>query len=293
MKTFRAVPASPEIYGLAEGPVWDAPRDRLLWVDINAGAVHAGVLDGDRIEARDRFTIGGTAGAVACSAAGELLVAGARHLYTIGVDGTVTRRQQVVPDDRVARLNDGKCDPAGRFLVGSMTLDEHRGGEVLLRVDHDGRVAVLDDDLSLSNGIGWSPDGTVLYHADSLQRMVWSRGYDTATGAVGERRELVHLDDGSPDGMCVDVQGNIWLAVWGAAQVRCYSPSGTQLATIEVPALNTSSVAFVGPDRDLLMITSASEQLSAAQLATYPDSGRLFTCRVGVTGLPVAPWDGG
>lgn len=290
MTTFRAQPASENIYGLAEGPLWDAARQRVLWVDINAGAVHTGVLHGDLVEAREQITIGGTVGAVACSAAGELLAAGARHLHTVAPDGAVATGAQLIPDGKASRFNDGKCDPRGRFLVGSLALDDRQGQETLYSVGNDGHVSVLDDDLGLSNGLGWSPDGAVLYSVDSNARVVWSRAYDPDTGAVGPRGEFLRLGDGSPDGLCVDAAGNVWLAVWGAGQVRRYSPAGVHLATVEVAAPNTSSVAFVGPELDILLITSASEQLSDDQLAAFPDSGRLFTCRVGATGLPVAPW---
>ena len=294
MTTYRAQPASENIHGLAEGPLWDAARQRVLWVDINAGAVHTGVLQGNRVEARDRITIGGTVGAVACSAAGELLVAGARHLHTVAPDGAVTTGAQLIPDGKASRLNDGKCDPRGRFLVGSLALDDRLGDEVLLSVGSgsgpDTAVTVLDDNLSLSNGLGWSPDGTILYSVDSTPGVVWSRTYDPDTGAVGPRSEFLRIADGSPDGMCIDTDGNLWIAIWGTGQVRRYSPAGAYMATVEVAAPNTSSVAFVGPELDILLITSASEQLSDHRLTAFPNSGRLFTCRVGATGLPVMPW---
>jgi sugar lactone lactonase YvrE len=103
---------------------------------------------------------------------------------------------------------------------------------------------------------------------------------------------LLHMRHGSPDGMCVDSAGNLWVAVWGGCEVRCYSPTGQQIAVVEVAAPNVTSVAFVGPDLDILLITTASEQLTPTQLAQYPDSGRLFTCRVGVAGTPVTAWIG-
>jgi sugar lactone lactonase YvrE len=292
ISTFRATPALSEIYGLAEGPVWDAPRERVLWVDINAGAVHTGILRDGRIEARERFTVDGTAGAVVCSAAGELLVAGRRGLHTIATDGTVTEGARLIPEAVASRLNDGKCDPAGRFLVGSMALDDRTGEEVLLRIGDAGSITILDADLTLSNGLGWSPDGTLLYSTDTTPGVIWSRAYAPDSGAVGPRREFLRITDGSPDGLCIDADGNLWVAVWGAGEVRCYSPTGTQLATVAVSAPHTSSVAFVGPGLDTLLITTASEQLSERQLAESPDSGRLFTCDVGAIGLPVAPWSG-
>jgi len=102
----------------------------------------------------------------------------------------------------------------------------------------------------------------------------------------------LRIDDGSPDGLCVDADGNLWIAIWGAGEVRCYTPGGKRLATVDVPAPHTSSVAFVGPARDTLLITTARDELGAQQLAEFPLSGHLFTARPEVAGLPAAPWAG-
>jgi len=108
----------------------------------------------------------------------------------------------------------------------------------------------------------------------------------------GRRHEFPHITDGSPDGLCIDADGNLWIAIWGVGEVRRHSPTGTHFATVAVAAPKTSSVAFIGPDLDTLLITAASEQLSEPQSARFPDSGRLFTCSVEATGLSVAPWCG-
>lgn len=288
----KAEPASRDSFGLGEGPLWDGPRQRVLWVDINAATVHTGTLREDRVEPAEQHTFPGTVGAVVCSAKGELLVAGTRKLYTVSAGGITTSGPQLIPDGKASRLNDGACDPAGRFLVGSMALDGREQDEVLVRIEDSGRVTVIDDDLTLSNGLAWSPDGASLYSVDTALGAVWIRSYDSESGSCGERRKFLHVTDGSPDGMCVDVDGNLWIAIWGAGQVRCYSPGGEQLARVDVAAPNTSSAAFVGPDLETLLITTAREQLSADQRAQYPDAGRLFTCHVGITGLPVPAWSG-
>jgi sugar lactone lactonase YvrE len=276
--------ASTETFSLGEGPVWDGPRERLLWVDIDAGAVHEGRLDGDRVIVTATHHPDRTVGAVVCSANGELLVAGATTLIPSG--GRVIAKGD-------SRLNDGACDPAGRFLVGSLSLDHTGHDETLVRLEHDGTLTVLDDDLTLSNGLAWSPDGTLLYSIDSIPGIVWVRPYDVATGAVGPRREWLRITDGVPDGMCADADGHLWIAIWGAGEVRRYTPDARPTGdVVEVAAPHTSSVAFVGPGLDRLLITTATAELDAARLAAYPMSGRLFLARVGVTGLPVAPWAG-
>jgi sugar lactone lactonase YvrE len=291
VKRFHAVPATDERYVLGEGPFWDAARARVLWVDIAAGHVYSGTFGSGRVNPELLLTLPGTVGAVVSSAGGELLVAGPDRLYTVSPQGSVTHGVRILGAGTASRLNDGGCDPAGRFLVGSLALDSRAGEEVLVRVEDDGSVRVLDDDLGLSNGLAFAPGGAVLYSVDTAAGIVWMRDYDSASGDVGERREFLRLD-AKPDGLCVDVDGNLWIAIWGAAQVRCYSTAGEQVGVVDVAAPNTTSVAFMGQALDTLLITTASEQLSDEQLARYPDSGRLFIADVGVSGLPVPGWAG-
>jgi sugar lactone lactonase YvrE len=291
VKRFDAVPATNERYVLGEGPFWDGDRNRVLWVDINAGEVHAGRLDANRVIPEWVLTFPETVGAVVASRDGELLVAGARRLYRVSPDGAVTPGIQILADATASRLNDGGCDPAGRFLVGSLALDGRINEEVLVRIENGGHIRVIDDDLGLSNGLAFTPDGRALYSVDTTAATVSIRDYDAGTGAVGPRREFLHLDS-KPDGLCIDEQGNLWIAMWGAAQVRCYSAAGEQMAVVDVNAPNTTSVAFVGAELDTLLITTASEQLSESQRARYPDSGRLFLADVGVRGSPVPRWAG-
>lgn len=291
MKRFRASVAGAERCTLGEGPVWDGARNRVLWVDISAGAVHTGALDGELLTEESVLELPETVGAVACARDGELLVAGARRLYRVSPEGAVSLGPRLIADETASRLNDGACDPAGRYLVGSLALDKRAHQEVLVRIDAEGRVDTIDDDLGMSNGLAFTPAGDLLYSIDTVSRIVWIRDYDSRTGSVGRRREFLRVE-GSPDGMCVDEAGNLWIAIWGTGQVRCYSPAGEQRAVIDVPAPNTTSVAFVGPTLETLLITTASEQLSATQLARYPNSGRLFTAHVEVSGLPVPAWTG-
>jgi sugar lactone lactonase YvrE len=292
--------ASADVFGLGEGPLWDPQRRRVLWVDVDAGTVHEGTvhegtvheggLDGGHVVRRRSWHLDRTVGAVVCSAAGDLLVAGARGLITVTESGSSAGPAIVTEPTR--RLNDGGCDPAGNFLVGTLALDGARGSEVLVRVGRDRAVTVLDDDLTLSNGLAWSADGSLLYSVDTVPGIVWVRSYDAVSGAVGTRRLWLRIADGGPDGICMDVEGYLWIAVWGAGQVRRYGPDGQLAGIVDVPAPHTSSVAFVGDGLDQLLITTATADLGADQLAAFPDSGRLFLADVGVTGLPVTAWSG-
>jgi sugar lactone lactonase YvrE len=291
-RMMSAAPASEAAYGLAEGPVWDGERERVLWVDISAGHVHSGSLAGDAVTPSAQLRFGETVGAVVCSAGGELLVAGRRDLYRVAPDSRPELLATVIPAAKSSRLNDGACDPAGRFLVGSLALDAPAGDECLWQIGEGGSVRIIDADLTLSNGLAWSPDGGVLYSVDTIPGIVWARPYDAASGDWGARAVLMRLPDESPDGLCVDTTGNLWIAIWGAGEVRCYSPAGERMATVNVPAPHTSSVAFVGAARDRLLITTARDELSGAQLAEWPLSGRLFIADVGAAGVPTTPWRG-
>jgi sugar lactone lactonase YvrE len=291
VKRFQAKPATDDRYVLAEGPYWDGERDRVLWVDIAAGQVHTGRLEASRVIPGAVLTFRETVGAVVSSQGGELLVAGARRLYAVSAGGHVSPGTEIIGPDVASRLNDGCCDPAGRFLVGSLPLDDRVGSEVLVRVEADGGILVIDDDLGLSNGLAFTPDGGALYSVDTSAETVWIREYDAQTGEVGRRRAFLQTE-GTPDGLCVDELGNVWIAMWGSGEVRCYSAAGEQIAAVDVAAPNTTSVAFVGGALDTLLITTASEQLSEAQLAQYPDSGRLFMADVAVGGIPVPRWAG-
>ncbi|WP_433790717.1 SMP-30/gluconolactonase/LRE family protein [Actinoplanes sp. CA-252034] len=269
---------------LGEGPVWDPARERLLWVDIMAGDVHEGRLDDDGgVERMRTWSFERSVGAVAVAADGDLLVAERETLTRVHADGSRTRLARVLPEGSPSRLNDGAVDPSGRFLVGSLGGDR----EVLVRFEGGG-CTTIDDDLTLSNGLAWSPAGDRFYSVDTLTRRVYVRDYP-----AGERSVLFTVDDGHPDGLCVDADGNLWLAVWGGGRVECRSPQGTLLAVVEVDAPHTSSVAFAGPGLDVLVITTATQDLSPGDLAAHPLSGRLFTARVGVTGLLPPYWDPG
>lgn len=294
MRTFTARLATDEAFELAEGPVWDPIRHEVVWVDIESAAVHFGVLDGDTVRPIRRLTFGeDTVGAAVPAEDGRLIVAGARQLLVTSSDGEVEASIPVLPPGRERRLNDGGCDPAGRMLIGSMALDDVEGEELLVRHEPDGALTVLDEDLTVSNGLAWSIDGSRFYSVDSEPGTVFVRDYDPATGTVGRRGRLFDVGGGTPDGMCADVDGNLWIAIFGAGQVRCYTPGGEQLATVDVGTPHTTSVAFVGPSLDRLLITTGRAELPDDQRDQEPDAGKLFVADVGTAGLPVSLWSGG
>ncbi|GAA2770414.1 hypothetical protein GCM10020219_043940 [Nonomuraea dietziae] len=175
-------PLSTETYALAEGPVWDPVAERLLWVDIPTGRVMEGAFDGD-LTVTATHTLPCMVGAVVPAADGSLLTAAEYGFATLGPDLAMGPR--VLSDGAPSRLNDGACDPAGRFLAGGMARDDRRGQERLYRLELDGSVSVVAEGLTISNGLGWSPDGRTFYNVDSVPGVVWARPYDVESGETG------------------------------------------------------------------------------------------------------------
>lgn len=292
MSADRLTLATAEPGVLSEGPFWDPLRRSIHWVDIRRGEVFTGTLaDDGTIDVLGRFALPGTVGAMAPSTTGEWIVANGDDLVLVR-DGRVMRTIPVIGSDGARRFNDGKPDAAGRYLVGTLSNAGASEREELLIVERDGTRRMLDDDLTLANGLGWSADGTRLHTVDTMRRRVYRRDYDLETGATGQREVLIELDEGLPDGMCVDAEDHLWIAVWGLGQVRRYTPDGGLVRIIEVPAPHTTSVAFAGPRLDTLVITTASDELRPEQLEQYPHSGCLFTIDPGVAGLPQPLWAG-
>jgi sugar lactone lactonase YvrE len=285
-----ARPASSRRHILAEGPVWGAETSTILWIDVEAGSVFEGRLEGERVEESWKLDFDGRVGAAVPGRDGSVLVATADRLVVVAPGGERRDGPVIVPPGQNSRTNDGACDPDGRFLVGTLALDDREGDERLYRVEDDGSLTTIDSDLSLSNGLGWSPDGSLFYSTDTTPGIIWVRDYDAATGAIGPRRVHLRITDGSPDGLCVDSRGNLWVAIWGAGEVRSFDSSGELVATVTVPAPHPSSVAFVGEALDILLITTASRDLSESDLGRYPDAGRLFLASIDATGTPTFPW---
>ncbi|MBW3601200.1 MAG: SMP-30/gluconolactonase/LRE family protein [Actinobacteria bacterium] len=272
---------------IGEGPVWDAPLRTLVWLDIPRGLVHAWHHDEGP---RQPFAVGQPVGAVAPRASGGL-VAAVRDGFAFLQPGSgqVSMVADTEGDRPANRMNDGKCDPAGRFWAGTMALDEHPGAGALYRLDPDLRIERMLDGVTISNGLGWSPDGATMYYIDSPTGGVDAFDYDPDTGAVGGRRRVidVHGRPGIPDGLTVDAEGCLWVAVFGGGRVQRHAPDGTLLATVGLPVTQVTSCAFGGPGLDELYITSAREHLSGEALRDQPQAGGLFRHRPdGVVGLP-------
>jgi sugar lactone lactonase YvrE len=269
---------------LGEGVAYDAVHDRLTWIDILRGQVHVCDRSGRRLVTHDA---GRHVGAAMPAADGRILLAAREGFALLDDSGAVTPVVDVLGGDTGMRFNDGKCDPSGRAFAGTMAYAETRGVASLYRLDPGPRATPVVGGLSISNGLGWSPDGTVMYLTDTPDKVIDAFAYDPATGTLtGRRPALRPAESGSPDGMCVDDDGAIWSAFWGGHAVRRYTPEGRLDAVVEVPVPFVTSCAFVG---DTLFITTAKGH---GQPPYPPLAGGLFAVRPGVTGPPATLWAG-
>jgi sugar lactone lactonase YvrE len=292
----QPAPVRPARHG--EGTVWDDGAGELLWVDVAAGEIRWARVDaaGTVRETAARL-VGEPVGAVTpTTGLGWLVAAGGgfRHLLPNG-DVSVLLDLAGEGGGRT-RMNDGACDRAGRFFAGTTTLDELPGAASLYRVDLDGTVVRVITGLTVSNGIAWSSEDDVFYLADSGTRTVTAFDYDVDLGTLSSPRVLIEFADdepGTPDGLTVDRQGHLWIALWGGGQVRRYSPAGLLEDVLRVPATKTSSCTFAGPGLETLVVSTSAEGLSVREQAVQPDAGRLFTARVPhVIGRAAAPYRG-
>jgi sugar lactone lactonase YvrE len=275
---------------LAEHPLWDERGDVVLWVDINAGRVHRLDMDGRH----DAAEVGAPLGAAALRAGGGLLVARGDGVAFLGPDGTPDRDEIPFRHPANVRFNDGACDPFGRFLIGTCSTDGSEGRGALYSVAPDGAVSELLSGVTESNGLAWSLDGRTLFYVDSGEPCLRAYPYDPESGRLGDRRDIVRFGahDGTPDGLVADGDGAVWVALWGGACVRRYSPAGELLARLETPVSQPSCPAFGGPELDRLYVATAWEGMSEEQHAREPLAGSLLVCRPGVTGRPGARFAG-
>jgi sugar lactone lactonase YvrE len=275
---------------LAEGPVWH--DGALWWVDIVAGTLNR--LD-PRTGLNTARATGDFLGAAVPDNRGGWILAQRKRLARLDwTRGEITEWSiPAVPPGPRHRFNDAKCGPDGRLWVGTLSLEGERDACALYRFSgrQPGRLVVPG--VSLSNGLAWSPDGSRLYHADTLAGCIQSWVYDVESGSLLERSVLaqIHPRDGYPDGMCADAEGHLWVALWGGGcVVRVDGRSGRILDRYQVPVSQPSSCAFGGEHRDTLFITSAWQGMTATEREAEPLAGSLFVMNPDARGLPNQPF---
>lgn len=280
----------------AECPLWDWRVGKLYWCDIDGGTLNRFDPSTGRNETR---TIGEQIGSFALTAARDtFLIATRSGLHFFEFDSG-TKRPTVNPEpDRPAnRLNDGRCDAAGRFWVGSMRdpIEAPDRFGTLYRVTPDLVCTGMLDGLGIPNGIVFSPDGKTMYLSDTNTqvRTIWKFDYDLQQGRLANRRVFAETGDrGRPDGACCDVDGGYWSALLDGWHVARYTPDGKLDRTIRLPVQWPSMCAFGGPDLDILYITTLRRGGPQAELPDQPLAGALFACRPGVQGVRETPFAG-
>jgi sugar lactone lactonase YvrE len=277
---------------LGEGPIWDAARERLLFVDIMRGHVH----EFDPANRRDRIVeVGQPVGAVTPTTRGDWVVAARDGFFRVDpASGRTALIAHVEPDDSETRMNDGYVDARGRFWAGTMGMGGVRERGSLYRLDPDGTVTRHMTGVTISNGLDWSPDRRLMYHADTGLGRVDVLDFDEAGGTIANRRPFVTIDeeDGSPDGLVVDAEGGVWIALWEGGAVRRYRPDGSLDRVIPMPVTLVTKCAFGGRDLMDLYVTTAWIDLDADARARQPMAGGVFRLRPGVAGRASVPFAG-
>lgn len=265
----------------AEGPIWDPVRQLLFWVDLTGGKLFSLNVDSGTMRTRE---FSEPVCAVAPWPDGRLLVAfGKRLAWLDWPDGVAVEVVPVEPQSPGNRCNDGKLDPAGRFWIGTMSNDGSVvGGGTLYRLEHNGTLTPVLRDLTIANGMAWSPDARTMYFIDSPTREVWAFDFDPSDSSIANRRAIVRVpvELGLPDGMTVAADGMLWVAHWGAGCVCRWDPvTGKLQAIVHTGCPHTSSCAFGGRLGRDLFITTSRLGLGADALALAPESGSLFKHR--------------
>jgi sugar lactone lactonase YvrE len=265
-----------------EGPVWSKRWGGLRWVDMLAGDVLSLAADGSV----ERRHVASVVAALRPRRAGGAVLGIERGFALEDAGGTTTRLNELWTDERL-RMNEGACDPDGRFYCGSMAYDKQPGAATLYRLDPDHSMHIVLENLTISNGLDWSPDGSLAYYNDTDTGRVDVLDYEPEAGLTGRRP---FAETGArPDGLTVDSEGGVWVALSNASAVRRYTADGALDEVVELPVTKVTACTFGGPRLDELFITTSREGLDTG---AEPAAGSLFRARPGVTGLPVREFAG-
>jgi sugar lactone lactonase YvrE len=270
---------------LGEGPVWSVAEQVLYWVDINAPSLNRF----DPVTGRNAaMPMPASIGCFALRRAGGFIVALRDGVWLARADGSLERKvADALYDPAHHRFNDGRCDRQGRFFAGTMNEKRDATSATLVRIDADFALTPILADITISNGLAFSPEGRTMYHADTPTHTVRAFDYDTATGTPHNQRVFAQWtgETDRPDGGAVDSAGNYWSAFYRGGKVVQLSPQGAILAEFAVPAMCPTMCAFGGADLKTLYVTTARQHRDADELARLPQSGGLFAMRVEIAGL--------
>ena len=278
---------------LGEGPWWNARSGQLYWVDIEGCAIH--VFDPATSQDR-KIDVGQMVGCVVGRKSGGVALALQHGFYHLDLD-TEKLTPLVDPESHLPdnRFNDGKCDSRGRFWAGTTRINHDEPAGFLYMLDADLNVHRRLDDVWISNGLAWSKDDRTMYFIDSPTADVVAFDFHGPSGEIGNERLVIEIPEGggSPDGMTIDEEGMLWIALWdGWRVIRVNPENGAIIDEIKLPVARPTSCCFGGANLDELYITTASTRLPAEELAKQPLAGGLFRCKPGVKGLPMVEFVG-
>ena len=293
--TLQAEPVLAHPCELGEGPLWDEASQAIYWLDIEQGQIHAFSAQTKAFNTIDVYQ---RIGCIAFRERSNEFIAGLQNGFA-----TIDRSNGAVtivadPEKHLTgnRFNDGKCDPAGRFWAGTMSLNEETGAGNLYVLDYDRTVKKKMEGVTISNGMAWNADKTIFYYIDTPTKMITSWNYNNDSGDITNKRTIFSIADaeGYPDGMTIDNEGMLWVAHWGGWQVSRWDPaSGTKLLSISLPVSRVTSCTFGGRNLDDLYITTAKTGMSENDLQREPHAGKLFVVRnCGYRGLPPVSYRG-
>jgi sugar lactone lactonase YvrE len=265
-----------------EGPVWSESWGGLRWLDMLAGDVLS-LGPGGQVARRH---VGDVVAAIRPRRDGGTVIAIERGFAIEESDGSVVAMDPLWTHESV-RMNEGACDPDGRFYCGSLASDLREGAGTLYRLDPDGTTTIAIAGVTISNGLDWSPDGSLAFYVDTATDRVDVLDYDREVG-LANRRPFTDAP-GGPDGLTVDAEGGVWVAFYGAGAVRRYGSDGALDEVVELPVSKATACTFGGADLDRLFITTSREHLAPDE---EPRAGSLFVCTPGVKGLPVREFAG-
>lgn len=273
---------------VGEGPVWDRETGLLLWVDIVSGQIHTS----DPTNGRTRtLTVPTMVGAAAPREAGGFVAATTEGFAVVDDAGGLDTRCPILPDG--IRMNDAKVDSAGRFWAGSTAMDFADGQGALHLLRPDWSTESVIEGLTQPNGLGWSPDDRTFYLVDTARRILLAFDFDRNTAELSGAKVLVRYQEpDTPDGLCVDADGRLWIAMWGSGRLERRLADGTLDGVIELPVVQPTCCAFGGVSLDILYVTSAREGMDPADLIDSPDGSVLAVSGSGAQGLPMTRFAG-
>jgi len=265
---------------LGEGPVWDGENNCLYWVDILPGDIHRYTLSDGTLTT---FNVGQMIGAIVPRRSGGLVAAMQHGFYFVDFDNKtlqpITDPEVLLPGNR---FNDGKCDAAGRFWAGTMPFNESEPAGSLYILSTDLSVQLKIKGVTISNGLAWNSDNTVMYYIDTPTRVIVAYDFDLQTASISNQRVAVdvHGEKGYPDGMTIDTDGMLWVAYYGGWQIVQYNPhTGASLQRINFPVANITCCTFGGPSFADMYVTTARKELSEADLQKQPLAGSVFVIK--------------